>query len=209
MICTYRRKKMEALCRTSISKELFRQSLQSIIITAAYHSLPECKKDLRAPRSCSGSWLYTCCHRSKWRGEGNDIWPDNRFHTTDTTHITSSRAVFSAEVTVNIRIVCEKESRDLSGKCLWRYYNRDCPVKSPVFPSARKISRLFVAVAILNCRVIWHGHIARNDEERAASIAGTGHRKNDAVAKTSSRAEVNAVVTVNVRIVCEEESRAC
>ena len=36
-------------------------------------------------------------------------------------------------------------------------------VKSPVFPTTRKISRLIVAVAILDCILIKHAYTARND----------------------------------------------
>ena len=47
-------------------------------------------------------------------------------------------------------------------------------VKSPVFPTTRKISRLIEAVAILDCRVIGHAHTARNDGHRLASVRPAG-----------------------------------
>ena len=40
-------------------------------------------------------------------------------------------------------------------------------VKSPVFPTTRKISRLIVAVAILDCILMKHAYTARNDGEWA------------------------------------------
>jgi hypothetical protein len=63
-----------------------------------------------------------------------------------------------------LKIVCEKESRDLRESWLWRAFNSSIGVKSPVFPDAREISRLIEAVAILNGRVIPHTYTARNDE---------------------------------------------
>ena len=47
-------------------------------------------------------------------------------------------------------------------------------LKSPVFPTARKISRLIEAVAVLTFRVIWHVHTARNDGNRLASVRPVG-----------------------------------
>ena len=47
-------------------------------------------------------------------------------------------------------------------------------MKRPVFPTARKISRLIEAVAILAFRVIWHAHTARNDGNRLASVRPAG-----------------------------------
>ena len=40
-------------------------------------------------------------------------------------------------------------------------------MKSPVFPTTRKISGLIVAVAILDCILIKHAYTARNDGEWA------------------------------------------
>ena len=47
-------------------------------------------------------------------------------------------------------------------------------LKRLVFPPTRKISRLIEAVAILTCRVIWHVHTARNDDNRLASVRPVG-----------------------------------
>ena len=67
----------------------------------------------------------------------------------------ASRAVVSTVMTWNVKIECEKESRDLSEKCLWRSYNADNGCKA-LFLNARKISRLIVAVAIFTCTITLH-----------------------------------------------------
>jgi hypothetical protein len=50
------------------------------------------------------------------------------------------------------------------------YYNRYYSAESPVFPNARKISRLIEAVSVLTYGVTGHAATARNDERGSGEI---------------------------------------
>ena len=81
-------------------------------------------------------------------------------------------------------------------------------LEGPVSPNARKISGLIEALEVLCGILTRHVTTDRNDAERDVVYGLINvSRAMDTTRNSSSRAVVSAEVTINVRIVCEEESR--